>query len=74
MLEKLKGVWKMIVIWFKRGTGFGYKSYPPLSNLIDHDRAVDMEYKTRTLSQEVDYIEEILTSNYDERRRYYDKR
>jgi hypothetical protein len=61
MLEK-------IMTYLKRATGIGYYSYPPLEQQIDHKQAADMERKSRTLCEEVDYIERLL-SRQDSRRR-----
>lgn len=56
-----------LIKWLKRATGFGYHSYPPLEELIDQERAHDMERQSRTLRDEVIYVETILSRRENER-------
>lgn len=51
---------KMLIVILKRATGFGYRSYPPLSEEIDHQKAEEMVQQSRTLREEVNHIERLL--------------
>lgn len=52
-----------MLTWIKRAIpgDLAYKSYPPLHEIIDHGKAVEMEQRTRTLREEVDLLEKLLT-------------
>lgn len=51
----------MIIVLLQRATGFGYKSYPPLKEMIDHKKAAEMEDKSRDLRRDVELVGKILS-------------
>ena len=55
---------RMIMVWVKRATGIGYGEYPPLEQLIDHEKADQMEGASENLRREVDHVEFLLGRGY----------